>query len=151
MWCQIWAEWEPLKVSFHVWHIHHIKSQWSLISRYGHLRNLSAEIWSPRHLTFLVNLIWACPKNPFCLHFPIIPGGLITCGQKELLNSHFYLIIGYLDISIRPHNLFVSIVSGSLIRESLCLAHRFRKGLEVVVKLHGWHSLDTFIKNGGLA
>lgn len=91
-------------------------------------------------------------EDPFCLcFFPIISGGFITCGQKELPNGHFHLIIGYLDISNRLHNLFVSIVSGSLIRLCLCLAHHFQIGFEVIVELHGWHSLDTFIKNGTFA
>lgn len=123
-------------MSFHVLHIHHIKSQWPLISWYGYLRNLSAEIWPPRHPTFIVNLIlliWACPKSHFAYALPIIPGGFITCGQEEWLNGHSYLIIGYLDISNRLHNLFVSVVSGSLIWECLCLAHHFWKGFEVTV------------------
>lgn len=65
--------------------------------------NLFAEIRSPRRRTFRVQsntLHMSMSKNPFCFHFlPIISGGFITCGQKEALNSHFYLIIGYLDIS----------------------------------------------------
>lgn len=50
-------------------------------------------------------------------HFPIISGGFITCGQKELLNGQFYSIIGYPDISNRRRNLSVSFVSGPLITE----------------------------------
>lgn len=97
------------KISFHVQHIHHLRSQWSLISRCRYLRNLSGQIWSPRRRTLMTNLIlllWQCLKSHCTWDFPIISGGFITCGQEEAPNGHFYLIIGHLDISNWLHNLF---------------------------------------------
>lgn len=122
-------------------------SQSSLIPWYRHLETCRAESSSLRIISFIANLIcllWQRPKKDILACSFLINSGWFFCGQEELPNGHFYLIIGYLDISNRLHNLFVSIASGSLIRWCLCLAHRFRGGFEVTVELLG--PLETFVK-----
>lgn len=56
-------------------------------------------------------IVWKSLFSPFS----IIPGGFITCGQHGASKGHFHLVIGYLDILKRAHNLFLPIVSVALI------------------------------------